>query len=66
MKKWALLLGALVATGTAVAVVALALRRRSGADGLEEISNLITDCKDRIQRLETDLQQLRPAHQPAA
>jgi hypothetical protein len=65
MKNWAFLLGALVATGTAVAVVALMRRRQGHADGLEDISNLISDCRDRIHRLEADLHQLKPAQHPA-
>ena len=58
MKKWAFLIGAAAAMGATAVIVTLALQRRREADDVPEI---ISDCFDRIQRLEAELHRLRPA-----
>ena len=66
MKKWAFLLGATLAVGAAAVVVGLVIRRSGSGDTLDDISDIISDCHERIRRIETELHQLKPAQAPAA
>jgi hypothetical protein len=58
MRPWVLLTGALLAAGTAAAV--LFVLRRSGR-GDDAIPSLLEDCEERIRRLDSDLQRARGA-----
>jgi hypothetical protein len=60
MKKWAFLVGAVVAMGAAAAVVSLALQQARESERLDQIPSLIEDCFDRIRRIEEDIHRLRP------
>ena len=66
MKNWAFLLGATLAVGAAAVVVSLVIRRSASSDTLDDISDIISDCHERIRRIETELHQLNPAQAPAA
>jgi hypothetical protein len=66
MKNWPFLLGAALAVGTAAVVVALAIRRSESGDTLDDISGIISDCHERIRRIESELHQLKPAQAPVA
>jgi hypothetical protein len=60
MKNWAFVLGAAAAVGTAAVVAALVLKRNTLPAGLEDISDILTDCHDRLHRIEADLHRLKP------
>jgi hypothetical protein len=64
-KNWWLILGTTAALAAATVLV-IVLKRSHLDEHLGNVPDLITDCYDRIQELETDLRQLRSAAQPAA
>ena len=57
MKKWTLFIGAAAATAV---VVALVVRRAQQHRELEDIPHLISDCFERIHRIEEELHRFHP------
>ena len=66
MKNWAFLLGAAAAMVTAMVVISLSFRRTAYPDDLDDVPKILEDCHDRILRIETELQRLRPVPDPAS
>jgi len=66
MNKWAFLLGAAAAVGVVVVVVSLALSRAGRTGEANEIPEAISDCFDRIHKIEAELQRLHAAPGPAS
>jgi hypothetical protein len=64
-KNWWLILGTTAALAAATVLVVV-LKRSHLEQHLANVPDLITDCYDRIQDLESDLLRLRSAAQPAA
>jgi hypothetical protein len=64
-KNWWLILGTTAALAAATILVVV-LKRSHLDQHLSNVPDLITDCYDRIQDLESDLLRLRSAAQPAA
>jgi len=64
-KNWWLILGTTAALAAATVIV-IVLKRAHLDEHLANVPDLITDCYDRIQDLESDLLRLRSAAQPAA
>jgi hypothetical protein len=56
MKTWAYAASAVAALG-ALALVTMALRRPSGEGG--QIPKLISDCQQRVDRIERELQRIK-------
>ena len=63
-KNWWLILGTTAALAAATVLVVV-LKRSHLEQHLANVPDLITDCYDRIQDLESDLVRLRSAAQPA-
>jgi hypothetical protein len=63
-KNWFLILGTAAAL-TAATVLVIVLKRSHLEEHLSNVPDLITDCYDRINDLESDLLRLRSAAQPA-
>ena len=64
-KNWWLILGTTAALAAATVLV-IVLKRSHLEEHLSNVPDLITDCYDRINDLESDLLRLRSAAQPAA
>jgi hypothetical protein len=64
-RNWWLILGTTAALAAATVLIVV-LKRSHLEQHLSNVPELITDCYDRIQDLESDLLRLRSAAQPAA
>ena len=62
MRRWPFVLGAGLALGATAVVITLAVRRQQATGSLDDISDLITDCHSRLDRIETELHQLKPVN----